>query len=133
MIRDVLAWIPMLVIAVANGALRQATFGKVMPELRAHQLSTLIGSVLIGLFIWLVVRTWPASSSRQAVLIGLVWLLLTVAFEFFMGLVLAQRQLSQVLHDYNLLAGRIWVLFLIWLTIAPWVFFCLRRVRDGSS
>ncbi len=99
MIRDVLAWIPMLVIAVANGALRQATFGKVMPELRAHQLSTLIGSVLIGLFIWLVVRTWPASSSRQAVLIGLVWLLLTVAFEFFMGLVLAQRQLSQVLHD----------------------------------
>jgi hypothetical protein len=133
LIRDVLAWIPMLVIAVANGALRQATFGKVMPELRAHQLSTLIGSVLIGLFIWLVVRTWPASSSRQAVLIGLVWLLLTVAFEFFMGLVLAQRQLSQVLHDYNLLAGRIWVLFLIWLTIAPWVFFCLRRVRDGSS
>lgn len=117
----------MLVIAVANGALRQATFARVMPELRAHQLSTLIGSVPMGVFIWFVVRAWPPSSGRQALLIGLVWLLLTVAFEFFMGLVLAHRPLSEVLHDYNLLAGRVWVLFLLWLMLAPWVFFRLRR------
>jgi hypothetical protein len=116
----------MLMIAVANGALRQATFAKTMPELRAHQLSTLTGSVLIGIFIWLVIRVWPPSSGRQAILIGLIWLLLTVAFEFFMGLVLAHRPLAQVLHDYNLLAGRVWVLFLIWLTLAPWIFFRLR-------
>jgi hypothetical protein len=116
----------MLVMAVANGALRQAVFTSVMPELRAHQLSTLIGSVLMGLFIWLVIRRWPPASDRQALLIGLVWLLLTVMFEFFMGVVLAPKPLSQVLHDYNLLAGRVWVLFLIWLTLAPWVFFRLR-------
>jgi hypothetical protein len=125
--RYVLAWIPMLVIAVANGAFRQATFAKVMPELRAHQLSTLIGSVLIGLFIWCVVRWWPPSSGRQAVHIGLVWLLLTVAFETYMGLVLAHRPLSEVLHDYDLLAGRVWVLFLVWLTLAPWLFFHFHR------
>jgi len=125
--RYVLAWLPMLVIAVANGALRQVTFGKVMPELHAHQLSTVIGSVLEGLFVWFVIRKWPPSSSRHALRIGLVWLVLTVAFEFFMGLVLARRPLPDVLHDYNLLAGRVWVLFLVWLTFAPWVFFRLRR------
>lgn len=48
-------WVPMLFIAIANGALRQFTFGRVMPELRAHQLSTIIGSVLIGSFIWFVI------------------------------------------------------------------------------
>ena len=129
MIRYVLAWVAMLVIAFANGALRQATFAKIMPELRAHQLSTLIGSVLIGLFIWFVIQAWPPSSGRQALLIGCVWLVFTVAFEFFMGLVLAGRPLAQVLKDYNPFAGRVWVLFLIWLTLAPWVFFRLR----GSS
>lgn len=127
MIRYVLAWVALLVVAVANGAVRQATFAKVMPELRAHQLSTLIGSVLVGLAVWFVIRTWPPASSRRALLIGLVWLALTVAFEFFMGLVLARRPLSQVLQNYNLLAGRVWVLFLIWLTLAPWIFFRLRR------
>ena len=58
--------------------------------------------------------------------IGLVWLLFTVAFEFFMGLVLTHRPLAQVLNDYNLFAGRVWSLFLIWLALAPWVFFRLR-------
>lgn len=89
---------------------------------------TLIGSVLIGLFIWLVIRTWPPSSGSQALLVGLVWVLLSMVFECFMGVVLAHRPLSQVLRDYNLLAGRVWVLFLIWLTLAPWVFFRLRHV-----
>ena len=116
----------MLMIAVANGALRRATFAKIMPEVRAHQLSTLIGSVLIGLFIWLVIRRWPPSSGRQALLIGIIWVLLTVSFEFFMGLVLAHRSLAEVFRDYNLLEGRVWVLFLIWLTLAPWAFFRLR-------
>ena len=120
MLRLVLAWFAMLVIAVANGALRQMTFGKVMSELHAHQLSTLIGSVLIGAFIWFVVRIWPPSSSSQALLIGFVWLLLTVAFETCMGLVIADQPLSTILHEYNLLAGRVWVLFLIWLTGAQW-------------
>jgi hypothetical protein len=122
----VAAWVPMLVIAVANGALRQATLEKMMPELRAHQVSTLTGSVFMGLFIWFVVRTWPPASGGQALVIGLAWLVLTVAFEFFMGLVLARRPLSQVLLDYNLLEGRVWVLFLVWLTLAPWVFFRLQ-------
>ncbi len=117
----------MLAIAVANGVLRQATFAKVMPELRAHQLSTLIGSVAIGFFIWFVIRAWPPPSGRRALLIGVVWLVLTVAFEFFMGLVLARMPLAQVLNDYNLAAGRVWVLFLIWLALAPWIFFRLRK------
>jgi hypothetical protein len=127
LVRYVIAWVSMLMIAVANSALRQATFAKVMPELRAHQLSTVIGSVLIGLFIWFVIRAWPPSSGRQALLTGFIWLVLTVAFEFFMGLVLAHKPLAQVLNDYNLLAGRVWVLFLIWLALAPWVFFRLRN------
>ena len=126
LIRYVLAWVAMLVIAFANGALRQATFAKIMPELRAHQLSTLIGSVLIGVFIWFYIRTWPPSSGHQALLIGLFWLVLTVAFEFILGVVLLHRSLAQALQDYNLFAGRVWVLFLIWLAIAPWVFFRLR-------
>ena len=127
MIRYMLAWIPMLVLAVANGALRQLTFGTVLSEPHAHQLSTLIGSIVIGAFIWFVVRLWPPVSSRQALLVGFIWVVLTVAFESSMGLVLQHRSLTQVLHEYNLLEGRVWVLFLIWLSAAPWVF---HRLQD---
>lgn len=122
----------MLVIAVANGALRQLTFAKVMSEPHAHQLSTLIGAVGIGAFIWFVVHHWPPSSSRHALLIGLVWVILTVTFESFMGLVLQHRPLQEVLFEYNLLAGRVWILFLVWLAVAPWVFFRLRCAQRAA-
>jgi hypothetical protein len=117
----------MLVIAVANGALRELIFAKVMSEPRAHQLSTLIGSVFMGLFIWLIVHIWPPSSGHQALLVGLIWLGLTLVFEFFMGLVLQHRPLAQVLDQYNLFAGRVWVLFLTWITLAPWLFLRLQN------
>ncbi len=123
MLRYILAWFAMLAIAIANGALRQFTFAKAMPELRAHQLSTLIGSALMGLFIRFVVRRWPPLSRRYALMIGAVWLLLTVAFEFFMGLVLAGKPLAAVLRDYDLSAGRVWVIFLLWILLAPRLFY----------
>jgi hypothetical protein len=113
----------MLLLAVANGAVRQVLFVRHLSELRAHQLSTLTGSIIIGAFIWLVIRKWPPSSGQMALVIGAIWLVLTVGFEFFMGLVLAGRPLNQVLFDYNVLAGRVWVFFLVWLTLAPVIFY----------
>jgi len=98
-----------------------------MSELRALQLSTLIGSLFMGIFIWLIVHIWPPASGHQALHIGLIWLGLTVTFEFFMGLVLQHRPLAQVLDQYNLFAGRAWVLFLLWITLAPWLFFRLQN------
>jgi hypothetical protein len=133
LLRYVLAWLAMLVLAVANGALRQTTYGRAMPELHAHQLSTLISMVVIGAFVWLVVRKWPPSSHREAFAIGVLWLVLTVVFEFFMGLVLAKRSLAEVLADYDVFSGRVWVFFLIWLTFAPVIFHRLSSPVSGSD
>jgi hypothetical protein len=123
----VIAWIPMLFIAIANGALRQLTFGKVMPDLRAHQLSTAIGSVFIGLFIYAVIRMWPPASAKQALAMGLTWLLLTVIFEFAFGRFILHRPWALLFNDYDLAAGRVWVLFLAWLTLSPYIFFRFRK------
>lgn len=129
MLRYLFAWLALLVLAVANGALRHLTFGRSLPELRAHQLSTLIGSVVIGLFIWFVVRVWPPKSGRQALAIGLAWLSLTVAFEFTFGRLVAHRSWPELFNDYNLAAGRVWLLFLVWLVFAPYLFLRMRQAR----
>ena len=123
MTRYVLAWFPMLALAIANGALRQLTFGKHMPELRAHQMSTAIGSILLGIFIWFVIQSWPPASSGQAVSIGLLWVALTVAFEFAMGRLLMHRPWRQLFHDYDLAAGRVWSLLLLWIGLVPYIFY----------
>jgi hypothetical protein len=123
MIRYFIAWVVMVFIAVANGALRQLTFGKHMSELHAHQLSTAIGIVLLGVFIWAVIRGWRPSSASRAIAIGLIWMVLTVAFEFGFGHFVAGQPWSRLLHDYNLLRGRVWVLVVVWVALAPYVFY----------
>jgi hypothetical protein len=123
----VLAWIPMVLIAIANGALREATYGKLMSELQAHQISTLSGLLLFSAYIWVVIRTWRPDTSKQAITVGLIWLGLTIAFEFLFGHYVVGHPWSKLLYDYNVFAGRVWVVVLIWVTVAPYVFYRLQK------
>ena len=118
----VLAWVPMVAIAVANGVVREAWYGKRVAELYAHQISTASGIVLLGAYIWLIVHLWPPDSLEEALAVGLIWLALTVAFEFLFGRYVARRSWRQLLRDYNLLAGRVWLLVPVWVAIAPYAF-----------
>jgi low affinity Fe/Cu permease len=126
-LRFALAWIPMVFIAIANGAMREFTYGKRMSELAAHQISTITALFFFGIYIFILTRFWRIESPGQAITIGLVWLALTVAFEFIFGHYVAGHSWERLFRDYNIFAGRIWILVLIWITIGPYCFFSLNR------
>jgi hypothetical protein len=121
------AWMPMVLIAIANGALRELWYRKHVGELHAHQISTVFAILLFAVYISAIVRIWPPRSPRHAFTVGLMWLGLTLAFEFLFGHYVSGLSPSDLLHDYNLLVGRIWVLIPIWITVAPSLFCRLRR------
>jgi hypothetical protein len=120
--RIILAWIPMAFLAILNGTLRESTYGKRLHELRAHQVSTVMGMGLFGIYIGLISRIWQTQSVPQALTVGLIWLVLTVCFEFIFGHFVARHSWQRLLRDYNLLAGRLWILILAWITLAPLAF-----------
>jgi hypothetical protein len=60
------------------------------------------------------------------VAIGLIWLGMTVVFEFGFGHFVMGHPWKKLFNDYNILEGRVWALVLIWITIAPLVFTKLR-------
>ena len=127
MFRYILMWIPMFFIAIVNGAARDLWYGKRFADAFAHQLSTLTALLLFSLYIWAVLRVFPPQSSRHAVAIGLLWLGLTIAFEFLFGHYVAGLPWSRLWSDYNVLAGRLWMLIPLWLAVAPFFFYRLRR------
>ncbi len=121
-----LLWFPMVVIAVLNGALRIKFLTKYFNELEAHQLSVLTGITFFGIYVWLIAGYWKIQSSAQAILIGIMWLCMTVAFEFLAGHYVFGNSLEKLFHDYNIFAGRLWILVLIWTTISPYLSYKLR-------
>jgi hypothetical protein len=117
-----IAWFPMLVIAILNGALRDLGYKKLVGELTAHQIST--GSLILvfSLYIWFIVSRFPPHSGRQAILLGIFWVVLTLLFEFGFGLARG-KALDELLADYNILKGRLWLLVPLFVATAPYLFY----------
>ena len=121
-----LAWLGMVVLAILNGIIREKFYGQSMPELSAHQLSTLIAVILFGIYIFVLTGAFQIQSAKHAVTIGGIWLMMTVLFEFVFGHFVAGHSWTRLFMDYNILKGRVWILVLIWTCIAPYVFYRLR-------
>jgi hypothetical protein len=122
-----LAWLGLLVIGFANGVIREFSYRRWVGELAAHQISTVTAIVLFGLAVWLLEGRRPLASNGQALVIGLIWLGLTVAFEFVFMHYVRGITWSRLLHDYNILEGRVWALVLLWVLLAPLV---VHRIRS---
>ena len=122
-----LAWFGMLVLAILNGGLRDLLYGPLISELAAHQLSTVVLLLLFTGYFRLLMARWPLHSTGEAWAIGLFWLVMTIAFETLTVRVIQDQPWERVLTDYNLAAGRLWLLVPLWTIIGPPVMFRLKR------
>jgi len=127
MLKYLIAWFVMLLVSIANGAIRDFTYGKHLDELTTHQLSTLSSVLLLSIIIWGYLKLYRPSSGKEAVLMGILWMGLTVAFEFLFFHYIGGHSWSELLGNYNIFKGRVWVVVLAWLAIAPYLFFRFSR------
>ena len=119
-LRGVVVWLLLALVAVAAGGLREGQLVPRFGESGAH----LIGTVAVVLFFLAVIAgsvQWivPGLERPHLLRLGVFWVLLTVAFEFGFGHFVVGHPWSRLLHDYNLLAGRVWLLVLLTLLFAP--------------
>jgi hypothetical protein len=126
------AWIPGIPIAIVNALLRESFYRQFLSELHAHQLSAASFIVLFGIYVWFILNWLKLPSMQHAFRLGLTWFALTVIFEFLFGHYVMGHPWSRLLHDYNVLAGRVWILVLIWITMAPMIL-CKVRSQDAND
>jgi hypothetical protein len=117
--RALLAWLPMVVIAIANGIARELVMSPHLSELRAHQLSSLVLVLIFGMYGWAIRHCLRPASRGQALGVGVMWAALTVTFELGFGHWVARAPWDRLLADYDLAAGRLWPLVLLWVGLAP--------------
>lgn len=116
-----LAWIPLPGIAIFNGVLRDLTYSHIAGEHRAHQISSILLSMLVMLYVNLIHSHIRLTSLRETLFVSTVWLLLTVAFEASLGLAIG-RSLNEQLENYNVFDGNLWPLVLLSVFFLPIIF-----------
>jgi hypothetical protein len=118
-LRAVEIWFILLTMAVLNGGVREALITPRFGSGVAHVMSTVLLSAVIVFVAWMSIRWIGAASAADAFVVGLTWLMLTVAFEFLAGHYLFRDPWQTLLADYNLARGRIWVVVLLSTLLAP--------------
>lgn len=119
MIKILLLWAAIIPMAIANGILRDTVLVRSLGQRRARTVSGLSLSAVILAWTILTIPWVPLPGLMQYAGVGLLWLTLTVAFEFFFGRVVAKKSWQELLRAYRFENGDIWPLVLATVTVSP--------------
>ena len=125
-----LLWILFFPFAIVNAGLREKVWAPRFGEHAGHVVSTVIFLVVLLLAVYAFLRYVDVSytTTSDLWLLGVLWLVLTVLFEFGFGHYVMGNSWDDLLQDYNMLAGRIWALIpLAWLLVPRLIGGLLRR------
>jgi hypothetical protein len=129
LVRAGVVWFAIMLLAILNGAARDALLVPRLGDPVARALSCLTLASLILLVTWFSLQWIHPASLGDAWTIGVTWLAMTLTFEFVAGHYLFHTEWSTLLADYNVLAGRLWILVLVTITIAPALVFRPGEIR----
>jgi hypothetical protein len=133
LVRAGAVWFAIMLIAILNGAARDVILVPRLGDPVARALSCVTLAALIVLVTWVSLRWIHPASLSDAWTIGVMWLAMTLTFEFVAGHYLFHTEWATLLADYNLLKGRLWILVLVATAIAPALLFHAGEIPDRDT
>ncbi len=115
-------WVILVILAIINGIIKEKVYGPYMTSLQAHQVSTFSFIAILFLFTYIFLHILPIkATSQQYIFLGLLWLGLTIIFEFLFGHYIIGDSWDKLLAAYNIFQGHIWSLVLLATALMPWI------------
>lgn len=128
--RSSLVWLLLLVLAFVNGAIREVFMKRFWNEATSQTLSVLTGCCLMTVGVGFVWKWLEVKTTQNALAVGLYWGLLTFLFEsFILNRWMGGLSWYQIWDTYNLAAGHLWPIVLVWVSLLPILFL---RIRGAS-
>ena len=121
-LQSTVIWVILAVVTILFATFREAVFIPVtgLDGTLARALLLPVGIAYTFAIAYLFLeRTKAAYKSSDTIRIGLLWLILTIAFEFTFGTLVMGNSLAALVADYNIFAGRTWPIFLLGVLLSP--------------
>ena len=104
-VRGFVVWLVIMVAESVHGTFRQAALAPLVGDLTARRIAFFTGMLIIFAVAYLLVRWIDAPSAGALFLIGAMWAVLTLAFEFGLGFLVLGYSRERVFEDYDVLRG----------------------------
>jgi hypothetical protein len=128
LLRALVVWLVIMGAESIHGALRTIVIAPLVGDFRARQLAVFTGSLLIVAIVAALIRWLRLVTVGSMLAVGLMWVVLTVGFEFLLGRVVVDYSWDRVLSDYNLRRGGLLPIGLVVFALSPLIAAWLRRV-----
>ena len=114
-------WLAILVLAILNGTLREKVLIPLLGAFIGLAASGLVLSSCIFLVAFVAVPWYGYLAAYQWLLVGLLWLVLTLVFEFSFVRLVQHKAWLALLESYTFKGGNLWPLVLVVTLISPWL------------
>ena len=115
-----------MVLAIINGGLRDVLYLNRIGKETAHRLSTVILLIIIIIYTFVFQQLSFVESLKESVEIGVGWFVLTLMFEFLAGHYLFKNSWKELLENYKIHKGKLWILIPIEVLIINYIVFLLK-------
>lgn len=121
-------WLVIVVVAILNGVFREKILVPAIGPGMALPLSGILLAVLVFLVTLVFVSFVGSSESKIYVLVGILWIVLTLFFEFLFGHYIVGKSWREVMLSFNIMNGDLFIVVLFISAISPWTAAKLRGV-----
>jgi hypothetical protein len=133
LLRAFLVWLIIMAGESIHGTLRQLFLAPLVGDSRARQISLFTGMLLIFTINFLFIRWIHAETTKSLLAVGLVWMALTVLFEFALGILMLNYSWERMFEDYDISRGGLMAFGLLFMLIAPLLAAKLRGMKMETA
>ncbi len=129
-IRSIVVWLMFILAESLNGAIRIFWLVPFLGDSRAQPIAFMTGAVLVLTIATLFIRWIQASRVSQLLSVGMLWMMLTLAFEIALGRVVFGYSWEQIATNFNVFNGGLMPFELALLVLAPLI---AARIRGALT
>jgi hypothetical protein len=129
LIKALAIWLVIIFVESIHGVLRSIFLAPLVGDFQARQISVFIGSLLILTIAFFSIRWIRATTVASLIIVGLLWLVLTLLFELSLGRFVLALSWERIASDYDILHGGLLPIGLIFLTLSPLIAAGLRGFK----
>ena len=120
-IRAITVWLVLIVAEILHGIARGIFLVPHVGEFRSSQIGVFTGSIIILAIAVVFVRWIGATRPAHLLMVGFLWLALTLTFEILFGRFVVGASWERLAADYNVLKGGLLPFGMVVLMLSPFI------------
>jgi len=125
--KSLLIWVLIIPLAIVNGVLRENVLNAYLGKNSALPVNGIILCFFVFFLSLVFIPRLGKGKTKNYILIGLLWLLLTVIFEFTLGFIM-NEPLSELIKAYDITTGNLWLFVVLVVGCSPWLTAKIRKI-----